>query len=338
MNKADRIQTGDRHQVGLSLVELMVAMIIGIFLMLGAVTVYNQSRNTYRASEALARLQEVGRLAMDVIESDLRMANYWGLNSDATFIVNRAGVGDPKPSAFTDAQWGVISACGGASSNWAIDLDRYLDGTNNGFGLSCTAPTGYTPIGTSDVLVIRRASDNLPTTLDTGRVYLQTSRLQGELFMPACSDPTDPTCIPASFLPPVSQSRRLEATAYYVANRSTLRTDVPALRRKRLVSLTAATPILDDEIVSGIEDIQVRFGIDTNGDTNVDSYVNPGAVGGAAVISATIWLRVRSEDRDFSHTDDRSYQYADMATAFTPNDNYRRIVISKTIQLRNTRV
>jgi hypothetical protein len=266
------------------------------------------------------------------------MANYWGLNSDATFIVNRAGVGDPKPSAFTDAQWGVISACGGASSNWAIDLENYLDGTNNGFGLSCTAPTGYTPIGTSDVLVIRRASDNIPATLDTGRVYVQSSRLQGELFIPACSDPTDPTCIPASFLPPVSQSRSLEATAYYVANRSTLRTDVPALRRKRLGNLAAATPILDDEIVSGIEDIQVRFGIDTNGDTNVDSYVNPGAVGGAAVVSATIWLRVRSEDRDFSHTDDRSYQYADMATAFTPNDNYRRIVISKTIQLRNTRV
>jgi type IV pilus assembly protein PilW len=339
MTSADRNRGGAYRQNGLSLIELMVAMIIGIFLMLGAVTVYNQSRNTYRASEALARLQEVGRLAMDVVETDLRMANYWGMNADATFIINRAGPSEPQPSAFTNGQWAIVSACGGAGSNWAIDLDKYLDGSNNSYGLSCSAPSGYTPIATSDVLIIRRASDVIPTTLDTNRVYVQSSRIQGELFVPSCASPTNASCIPPGFLPPVSQSRLLEASAYYVTNRSTLRTDVPALRRKRLSNINdASNGYTDDEIVSGIEDMQIRFGIDTNGDTNVDSYVNPGAVGGADVISATIWLRVRSEDRDFSHTDGRSYQYADMASAFTPNDNYRRIVISKTILLRNTRV
>jgi hypothetical protein len=59
---------------------------------------------------------------------------------------------------------------------------------------------------------------------------------------------------------------------------------------------------------------------------------------GAAVVSATIWLRIRSEERDFGHVDGTAYQYADMASAWTPNDNYRRIVISKTIALRNARV
>jgi type IV pilus assembly protein PilW len=82
-----------RYQWGVSLIELMVALVIGLFLILGAVTVFNQSRNTYRASESVARLQEVGRLAMDVIETDVRMANFWGMSNRADYIVNRAGAG-----------------------------------------------------------------------------------------------------------------------------------------------------------------------------------------------------------------------------------------------------
>ena len=102
---------------------------------------------------------------------------------------------------------------------------------------------------------------------------------------------------------------------------------------------TAAAAVLDEEIAPGVEDLQVRFGIDTNGDTNIDQYVNPGAVpANAQVVSATIWLRIRAEERDFGFVDDTAYQYAGMAAAFTPNDNYRRILVSKTVHIRNTRV
>ena len=115
---------------------------------------------------------------------------------------------------------------------------------------------------------------------------------------------------------------------------------MPALRRKRLANINAGSAedsTEDEEIVAGIEDMQIRFGVDTTGDANVDSYVEPDAVpAGAAVISATVWLRVRSEDPDRGHVDGNTYQYADIA-AFTPADNFRRIVVSKTIQLRNTR-
>jgi hypothetical protein len=87
--------------------------------------------------------------------------------------------------------------------------------------------------------------------------------------------------------------------------------------------------------------MQVRFGVDTNGDTNVDQYVEPGNVAaGDAVISATVWLRVRANEPDFTYTDTDSYQYADMAAAWTPDDDeehFRRLVVSKTLQLRNTR-
>jgi type IV pilus assembly protein PilW len=329
------------QQRGVGLIELMVAMLIGLFLILGAVTVFNQSRNTYRASEGVARLQETARLAMDVIESDIRMANYWGMNNRADYIVNRAGPSQPPPAEFNAQQQTNVSLCGTAASNWVINLDEYLGGSNNSYGLQCAA-SNY-QAGT-DVVFIRRANEARPLALDPNRVYLQTSRIQGTLFVPnpACTIPTDPNCIPAAYLPPASESRELEARAYYVSSQSTLRNDVPSLRRKRFASVNAAiatNAVLDEEIVSGVEDLQVRLGIDTDGDSNIDQYVEPGGVPGtAAVVSVTVWLRVRAEDRDFGHRDETAYQYADMAAAFTPNDNYRRILVSKTIHIRNSRI
>jgi type IV pilus assembly protein PilW len=331
-----------RTQSGVSLIELMVALIIGLFLIFGAVTIYQQSRATFRTTESVARLQEVARLAMDVLETDIRMANYWGLGNRADFIVNRAAPGQSLPAPFTTAQGGQINTCGGANSNWAINLERYFDGSNNSYGLSGSNCAAFSNAAssTADTLVIRRGSESQPATLDVNRIYVQTSRIQGTMFVPTagCTDPLDPLCIPSAYAPPASQTRQLAVHAYYVATRSTLRADVPSLRRKRFANVNSGTAVEDEEIVAGIEDFQVRLGVDTNGDTNIDQYVNPGAIpAGATVVSATIWLRVRSEDRDFSHRDGTTYQYADIA-AVAPADNYRRIVVSKTIQLRNTRV
>jgi hypothetical protein len=51
---------------------------------------------------------------------------------------------------------------------------------------------------------------------------------------------------------------------------------------------------------------------------------------------------MRAEDRDLGHRDGASYQYQPTITGFmttsTPNDNYRRIVVSRTIHIRNTRI
>jgi type IV pilus assembly protein PilW len=338
-----------RPQRGVSLVELMVALVLGLFLIFGAVTVYQQSRTAFRANEAVARMQEAARLAFDVLEADIRMANYWGLSNQSEYIINRAGPSASLPAYFTGGQGTNIDACNvGTAHNWAINLDAYLDGTNNGYGLNTTNCPGIGGASTTaDTLVVRRGGEAQPTTLDVNRIYVQSSRIQGTLFVASstCTDPTLASCIPAGYTPPASQTRELIVHAYYVSNQSTLRTDVPALRRKRFVNVNAASAtgaIIDEEIVPGIEDFQVRLGVDTNGaepdgSLNADSYVNPGAVpAGAQVVSATVWLRVRAEDREFSHVDGNAYAYADVNIA-APGDNYRRIVVSKTIQLRNSR-
>ena len=75
-------------QRGMSLIELMVALAIGTFLLAGTITVFGKTRDLYRTNDAAARLQETARYAMGTLEADLRMANYWGLMSRADMIQN----------------------------------------------------------------------------------------------------------------------------------------------------------------------------------------------------------------------------------------------------------
>ena len=75
---------------GMTLIELMVALAIGSFLIIGAVQVFMQSRTTFRVTESVARLHENARFALDQLEPDIRMANYWGLTTRASRIDGRA--------------------------------------------------------------------------------------------------------------------------------------------------------------------------------------------------------------------------------------------------------
>jgi len=66
------------RQRGLSLIELMVALVISLFLLGGVVQVYIANKSTYRFSEAMSRIQESARYALDTMARDLRMAGFWG--------------------------------------------------------------------------------------------------------------------------------------------------------------------------------------------------------------------------------------------------------------------
>ena len=85
-----------RQHSGLTLIELMVALAIGAFLMLGAITVFMQGRTTFRVTESVARLQENGRFALDRLEPDIRMAHYWGLTTRTYRIRGRAAPADSE--------------------------------------------------------------------------------------------------------------------------------------------------------------------------------------------------------------------------------------------------
>ena len=128
------MNTHGNRQTGLTLVELMVALAIGSFLMIGAVQIYSQSRQAFVVNESIARVQETAQFAMDTIEADLRMASNWGRNSRALAVEGRALLGNPNPLALPEPV-----DCG---AGWALDLALVVDGDNNAYALACAAQGG----------------------------------------------------------------------------------------------------------------------------------------------------------------------------------------------------
>lgn len=326
-----------RHQTGLTLVELMVALAIGSFLIIGAIQIYNQSRQAFVVNESIARVQETAQFAMDTIESDLRMASNWGRNSRGLAVEGRSLVGDANPTGLTVP----IPTCG---DGWAFDLARPIDGSDNGYTLDCAADGGF--VGNSDVITVRRASVQ-PVLPEAGRLQIQSTRIQGELFE---SDEE-----PAAFLPivnhpitgvPSSATHNLMVNSYYVSPTSTLIPGVPTLRRKTLTIRNGAPFIEDQEVAPGVENIQLQLGIDVDEDNTVDRYVNPGDdvynpaaagyVPGVRVMTARIWLVVRGVTTEFGLQDGRTYQPGNVNMG-QMNDTFRRLQVSKTILLRNAR-
>ena len=67
---------------GLTLVELMVAITIGLIILAAVARLFVTSRSTYTLEEGLARVQESGRFAMEFLSQDIRMAGYAGCNAN----------------------------------------------------------------------------------------------------------------------------------------------------------------------------------------------------------------------------------------------------------------
>lgn len=328
-----------RLQHGISLVELMVALSIGLFLLAGAVTVFGKTRDLYRTNDASARLQETARYAMGTIEADLRMANYWGLMSRADLIENGPALDLVNPPA-VDPTYALpadlstyaatINSCG---AMWAVKLPAYVEANDNAYGYGCAA--FGTPAAGTDQLTVRRAGTQLIANLaaSAGQIKLQTSRVQGTLF--------SGTTIPAGYAPPLSETRALVVHGYYVDQASEQAADLGSLRRKQLGFAGGAPAILDQEIVPGVQDLQVEFGVDLDADQNADYFVAPSAAipAGDQVVAVRVWLLVRSETPELGFVDNRTYSYASRVggAAITPNDNFRRLLVSKTFALRNTR-
>ena len=65
-----------KTQRGLTLVEILVALMISAFLIAGVIQLFIGSKQTYRGHDALSRIQENGRFAMDRMSFDVRMADY----------------------------------------------------------------------------------------------------------------------------------------------------------------------------------------------------------------------------------------------------------------------
>ena len=66
------------RQYGLTLVELMVAILLSMLLAAGIIQIYLGNKQTYTFQEAMSRNQENGRYAIEILSRDLRMAGFTG--------------------------------------------------------------------------------------------------------------------------------------------------------------------------------------------------------------------------------------------------------------------
>jgi type IV pilus assembly protein PilW len=366
---------GPGRQRGFSLVELMVSLTIGSLLIVGAVTIYANSRSTYAVNDSVARLQEQGRYVMSVIEPDIELAGYYGFTNspDTLRFVNGAAPGtvlatavsmrqrplapadpDPVPANGLDAS---AHECG---TNFAVDVLSPVQGSNDDFDLGpgatsdCAALGGGAVDGT-DTLTLRRASTE-PAAPAAGRLQIYASRLRSRTAQELFADGVAPGAIDDD-----NDVFNLVVRSYYVAANSDQKAGLPALRMKELASAGGAPAFVDNEVLQGVEDLQVQFGIDT-GDYDNDGVIDPGAdvnndgipesdgratryvnpdfpdLDRLQVVAVRVWLRIRSDQREPGFVDGHTYRYGNVE--YTPagtERNFRRVLLSRTILLRNAR-
>lgn len=70
-------------QRGRSLVEVMIAMTIGLVILVAVTSLFVSSKQTFRATDDKGRLEEDGRLALNLLAFHLRMAGYGPLVSNS---------------------------------------------------------------------------------------------------------------------------------------------------------------------------------------------------------------------------------------------------------------
>ena len=203
---------------GVTLVELMVSLAIGSFLMIGAMQIYSNSRQAHVINDSMARVMETAQFAMDTIEADIRMASNYGQSSRGDAVEGASQPGDANPK-------GLAVPTPNCGNDWAFNLNQPFQGTNNAYPLACAAVgVGGAQAG-SDVVTIRRASI-APVALEAGRLQIQSTRIQGEII--------DDGARPPEFDAVTSRTHNLVVNSYYVAANSTLIPGVPTLRRKTL--------------------------------------------------------------------------------------------------------
>lgn len=337
-------------QQGMTLVELMVGLAIGMFVVAVMGTVYVGSKVTFNSQESTSRLQENSRFAVDILAADLRMAGFRGCNGQTgaqSAVKNTLNSASSLTYNFSRG----IAASHYTGSNWLPALDASL--------------SALSPATTGDVITIYRPSGSghaLTAEMSDGSADLQISATaniaSGDLlvvtdcagaavFQATNSNPGSSGTIEhqtgVSGLTPgvatVNLGRaylqdalvyRAQAITYYLA---------PSARQPGLLALWSyATPgygAADTalELITGVERMTATFGIDTNGDQAADKFVTAdGVTDWTLVMSARLELLLDSPDANTT-TVPQSYVFG--GTTITPGDKRMRTVVSLVTSLRN---
>lgn len=144
-------------QAGFTLVELLVAMVIGLLVMAGATQLFISSQQSYRFQTALADMQDTGRFALDTMARELRQADYSGGCALPQTSVHLRHWADSNADALPLQAWNTPS-----NHDFTASLTSPVDGQDVlAFRGGLVTRTGFT----SDSLAVERVDDNQQITL-----------------------------------------------------------------------------------------------------------------------------------------------------------------------------
>lgn len=340
---------------GMTLVELMVGMAVGLFVVLIAVAIFISTRTLHAVGSASTRMSENARLAMDVLQNDLRNAAFVGcrpLLNDAPIVVLLAGDG------------GFLSSGPGLAGN---------RGTGAGFAPALTGPlaalpAASAPLPTSDVISVRVPTDMrglgivaaMPSTLAApqvaasspantlamGDIVLVASCKASTMFQITEANPAATGVLthgiggaftPGNATDDLQQRFRTDATVYKMETRhyyvapSSLRPGTNSLYRLVVPGTGSA-----EEVSSGVDRLIVTYGIDgaaAAGQQNVDHYA--GADGVSAwdrVVSVRLQMLIATA-KDGVARSSQTVDFAGSAVAFT--DRRLRSALTEVVTVRN---
>ncbi|MEO8063341.1 MAG: PilW family protein [Pseudomonadota bacterium] len=333
------------RQRGFSLLEILIAMALGLTLLAAFLTVLQRCRDQFATNESLARLQDSARHALQVLAFDLEHAGFYGFAASPRLRLVRGGallaegseLRQPDAGSATPAVAQLPAGTHDCGINFAIDLELPVQGSDNSFApgsgaRDCdpTASAGGARAG-SDTLTVRHASlKSVPA--HAGRLQLYARRLAACDFQYLFFDGQAPGPVD-----PENEIRDIEVRTYYIANNSVGRAGWPALRVKSLTEAAGAAQFRDEEVLPGVEDLQVEFGLSENG---LVRYVAPdlATLRGKQVVAVRVWLRIRADVTEGGFIEGRTLNYAGVSFVPTSEDAaHRRLLIERTIALRNLR-
>lgn len=302
-----------RRQRGFSLIELMIAMLLGIIVVAGLIQLLISNRTAYRLQEGNNFLQQNLRYATDRIDWSVRMADFWG----GTAAKDIVGIGNNVPGTGCDTAF-MINAAPSATGGGVFGYDGAT-----GFPIASCLASAANYVPGSDVLVVRYA-DTDPCTLTgtafttvnclpASRYYLTSAVGQGAAITAGTGGGTAATIAGATtqlyvyplrtevyYLAPCSDP----GTGGVCSATSDGGTPVPTLMHMRIDS--GQTTLKAEPLVEGIEQLQFEYGISdatapyTNLVTQWKRATDLNASSWAQVIAVRVSMVARGRQRDVS--------------------------------------
>ena len=321
-------------QHGLSLIELMISITIGLLILSAMATLFSNQSKTRSELDKSNRMIDNGRYALEVLSENLRVAGFYGsLNPGSVAL----------PGAISDP-------CSTTMADIAAAIPLHVQGYDAaGASEDIAAPPACAPATLktgSDILVIRRVDTSAAiaqTAAVNGTPYLQASQCQYD----SAATPYKVDNTPANFTlrqknctttstTPYAELRRMMVQIYYIDSNNQAGDGIPTLKRIELSSTGAMTTV---PLVEGIEFMQVDYGLDTTADGVADSYTTCSACSvtdWSNVVSVKIFAVARNIEVSAGYSDTKTYSLG-LDGTYTPaaGDRYKRHAYTQVVRLVN---